>query len=334
MGRPARPGMDDEPRRTSGPPDIIDEINSLLRLGVGDQYRLEHIKLAYVENRNLWESDRRYLERMREKYLTDLRPGEPVDDDRDVVAAASEPQTAEARARAAPPPAAAPDPAGGSDAPQPDGASSPPPPGSPESAARDAEDFGADAGASEGPAVIHCWQCGKKNLLKANFCMRCGVLLFDVGNERASADSSAYASSSTIAPATKARQAGRSAAAVQRPASASGGRGSGGGGSTKRTVIVGAAALVGVLLLIAALTGSIGVEQGASDEDDADAGEAAPGAPAGEAAPGAPAAVPEPEPPAPQTAPGGRAPPPPPPDPGELCGTGTILVGGQCVPAP
>ena len=89
MGPPARGGVAGEGRRgPRGAPDIIDEINELLRLGVGDQYRLEHIKLAYVENRTIWESDRRYLERMREKYVADLRRGEPVDDDRDVAAAA------------------------------------------------------------------------------------------------------------------------------------------------------------------------------------------------------------------------------------------------------
>ena len=328
--------MADEARRTAGQPDVIDEINSLLRLGVGDQYRLEHIKLAYVENRNLWESDRRYLERMREKYLIDLRPGEHVDDDRDVAAAESQLRAATARPYDAPPspspsPAAEP-PAGEPGAPRPDVASSPPPPpGSPESVARDAEDFGADIGSSEGPAVIHCWQCGKKNLLKANFCMRCGVLLFDVGNERASADSSAYASSSLAAvPAAKARAAGRgggsrdhaSAAGPARPSAASGRRAD---HSSRRAVLIGVAALVGILLTIGVLTGSIGVETsisvGNSSSVDAADGPAAGGIDL----------EPEPE---PQAAPGGRAPPPPPPDPGDQCGAGTILVDNQCVPAP
>ena len=320
---------------------MIDEINSLLRLGVGDQYRLEHIKLAYVENRSLWESDRRYLERMREKYLTDLRPGEPVDDDRDVAAAAaaaSEPRATAIRPPDAPPPSTAEPPSGGSTS-RPEGARPPPPPGSPESAARDAEDFGADAEASEGPAVIHCWQCGKKNLLKANFCMRCGVLLFEVGSKRASADSSAYASSSLgAAPGARTGPARRGSAARDyapaagdaRPFRDSGrpaGRSSG-----RRTVLIGIAALVGIMIVVGILTGSIGVESSVSVGNGTDTlnGPAAGIEPEPQAAPAA-GIEPEPE---PQAAPGGRAPPPPPPDPGEQCGAGTILVDNQCVPAP
>ena len=321
---------------------MIDEINSLLRMGVGDQYRLEHIKLAYVENRSLWESDRRYLERMREKYLTDLRPGEPVDDDRDVAAAAaaSEPRATAIRPPDAPPPSTADPPPGGSDPPRPEGAR-PPPPGSPESAARDAEDFGADAGASEGPAVIHCWQCGKKNLLKANFCMRCGVLLFEVGSKRASADSSAYASSSLGAgPGARAGQARRGGAARDYAPAAGAARPSrdsgrpAGGGSGRRTVLIGVAALVGILLVVGVLTGSIGVESSVSVGNGTDAlsGPAAGVDPVPEPQ-AAPAAGVDPV-PEPQAAPGGRAPPPPPPDPSEQCGAGTILVDNQCVPAP
>ncbi len=30
--------------------DIIDALNGLLKLGVGDPYRLEHIKQAYIQN--------------------------------------------------------------------------------------------------------------------------------------------------------------------------------------------------------------------------------------------------------------------------------------------
>ena len=304
-------------RRPRGAPDIIDEINELLRLGVGDQYRLEHIKLAYVENRTIWESDRRYLERMREKYVADLRRGEPVDDDRDVAAAtgpaprgpaggapAPEPGPA-AAAATTPDTAAVPDPSAAPGRAPPPAAA---PPGSPESAASDAEDFGADpdATASDAPAVIHCWKCGKKNLLKANFCMRCGVLLFDVGNARAAADSSEYAASS--APPDAGRRRAAAAAAAAPPAAAraeaarsgSGGGGGGSGGGGKRAALIGIAALVGIMLVVAVLTSSVELDIGGGADDAANATAGSPGAavPAPEPAPGQ-IPPPPPEPPLP-----------------------------------
>lgn len=300
-------------RRPRGAPDIIDEINELLRLGVGDQYRLEHIKLAYVENRTIWESDRRYLERMREKYVADLRRGEPVDDDRDVAAAAGPAPQGPAGAAPAPEPgpaaadtAAVPDPAAAPGRAPPPAAA---PPGSPESAASDAEDFGADpdATASDAPAVIHCWKCGKKNLLKANFCMRCGVLLFDVGNARAAADSSEYAASSAPPDAGRRRASAAAAAAppaaaraeAARSSSGSGGGGSGGGGG-KRAALIGIAALVGIMLVVAVLTSSVELDIGGGADDAANATAGSPGAavPAPEPAPGQ-IPPPPPEPPLP-----------------------------------
>jgi len=53
--------------------DVIDEVNALLKLGVGDPYRLEHIKQAYILNSTIWKSDERYLEQLREKYLVKHR---------------------------------------------------------------------------------------------------------------------------------------------------------------------------------------------------------------------------------------------------------------------
>lgn len=103
--------------------DIVDDVNALLKLRVGDQYRLEHIKLAFIENKMLWESDKKYLERMKEKYLTNLHTEEKVDTDENLETEADNAHT------------------------------------------------------------IHCWKCGKKNLLKANFCMGCGAALFDVGSK-------------------------------------------------------------------------------------------------------------------------------------------------------
>ena len=314
MGPPARGAVAGEGgRRPRGAPDIIDEINELLRLGVGDQYRLEHIKLAYVENRTIWESDRRYLERMREKYVADLRRGEPVDDDRDVAAAAGPAPQGPAGAAPAPEPgpaaadtAAVPDPAAAPGRAPPPAAA---PPGSPESAASDAEDFGADpdATASDAPAVIHCWKCGKKNLLKANFCMRCGVLLFDVGNARAAADSSEYAASSAPPDAGRRRASAAAAAAppaaaraeAARSSSGSGGGGSGGGGG-KRAALIGIAALVGIMLVVAVLTSSVELDIGGGADDAANATAGSPGAavPAPEPAPGQ-IPPPPPEPPLP-----------------------------------
>ena len=99
--------------------DIVDDVNALLKLGVGDPYRLEHIKLAFVENKILWDSDKKYLERMKEKYLTKIHTEEEID----------------------------------------------------------------DAPVEDDSRTIHCWKCGKKNLLRANFCMICGATLFDVGSK-------------------------------------------------------------------------------------------------------------------------------------------------------
>ena len=56
-----------------GSVDVIDEVNALLKLGVGDPYRLEHIKQAYILNSTIWKSDERYLEQLIEKYLVKHR---------------------------------------------------------------------------------------------------------------------------------------------------------------------------------------------------------------------------------------------------------------------
>ena len=49
--------------------DVVDKVNTFLKLGVGDPYRLEHIKQAYILNSTIWKSDERYLEQLQEKYL-------------------------------------------------------------------------------------------------------------------------------------------------------------------------------------------------------------------------------------------------------------------------
>ena len=52
-----------------GSADIIDDINTLLKLGVGDSFRLEHIKQAHIENKTIWITDENYLKQLQEKYI-------------------------------------------------------------------------------------------------------------------------------------------------------------------------------------------------------------------------------------------------------------------------
>jgi len=106
--------------------DVVDDVNALLKLGVGDPYRLEHIKQAYILNSTIWKSDDRYLVQLREKYLVKHRIDQP-----DI---------------------------------QP-------------------EIDGKVESDSENKDMIHCWKCGKKSTLGANFCMVCGSSIFEVGTE-------------------------------------------------------------------------------------------------------------------------------------------------------
>jgi hypothetical protein len=101
--------------------DVVDEVNALLKLGVGDSYRLEHIKQTFIQNKTIWITDENYLKRMREKYL--IR--HTSDAQTDEVVFENEPENKE---------------------------------------------------------TIHCWKCGKKGPLGANFCMLCGTSLFEVGS--------------------------------------------------------------------------------------------------------------------------------------------------------
>lgn len=104
---------------TMDPIDIIDDVNALLKIGVGDAYRLEHIKQAYIQNKTIWVTDENYLKRMREKYLIKHTLDTPED-----IVFENEPEPKD---------------------------------------------------------TIHCWKCGKKCPLGANFCMTCGTSLFEVG---------------------------------------------------------------------------------------------------------------------------------------------------------
>jgi len=59
--------------------DIIDALNQLLKLGVGDPYRLEHIKQTYIQNKTIWETDQKYLDRLRDRHLFRLIPKPQTD---------------------------------------------------------------------------------------------------------------------------------------------------------------------------------------------------------------------------------------------------------------
>ena len=102
--------------------DVVDDVNALLKLGVGDPYRLEHIKQAYILNATIWKSDEKFLQQMKEKYLIKQSDVQTEID----------------------------------------------------------ENSESD---SENKDLIHCWKCGKKVPLKANFCMICGSSIFEVGTD-------------------------------------------------------------------------------------------------------------------------------------------------------
>ncbi len=99
--------------------DVVDEVNALLKMGVGDSYRLEHIKQAYVKNKTIWITDENYLKRMREKYLVKQTSDAQSED----IVFENEPENEE---------------------------------------------------------IIHCWKCGKKGPMGANFCMICGTSIFEI----------------------------------------------------------------------------------------------------------------------------------------------------------
>ena len=107
--------------------DVVDDVNALLKLGVGDPYRLEHIKQAYILNSTIWKSDDRYLAQLREKYLVKHRIDQP-----DI-----QPEI----------------------------------------------DGKVESDSENDEELIHCWKCGKKISLEANFCMACGSSIFEVGAE-------------------------------------------------------------------------------------------------------------------------------------------------------
>lgn len=109
--------------------DIVDDVNALLKLGVGDAYRLEHIKQSYINNKTIWITDNNYLQQMIGKYLTKHQTNEQKEE------------------------------------------------------GEESEDDD-----PENKDTVHCWKCGKKGPLGANFCMNCGSSIFEVGTEPQTVD--------------------------------------------------------------------------------------------------------------------------------------------------
>jgi hypothetical protein len=103
--------------------DIVDDVNALLKLGVGEPYRLEHIKQAYIQNNTIWTTDEKYLQRMKEKYLKKLNSNISSN----IISINNN---------------------------------------------------------LENKDSIHCWKCGKKSPLVANFCTICGTSLFEVNTNQ------------------------------------------------------------------------------------------------------------------------------------------------------
>ena len=60
--------------------DVVDEVNALLKLDVGDPYRLEHIKQTFIQNKKIWITDENYLKNLREKYLVKHTSNVPSDE--------------------------------------------------------------------------------------------------------------------------------------------------------------------------------------------------------------------------------------------------------------
>ena len=119
--------------------DVIDEVNALLKLDVGDPYRLEHIKQTFIQNKKIWITDENYLKNLRDKYLVKHTSDVPTDE----IVFENEPENKE---------------------------------------------------------TIHCWKCGKKGPLGANFCMLCGSSLFEVGANSQPVSESKSSSSFTSIP--------------------------------------------------------------------------------------------------------------------------------------
>lgn len=56
---------------------LLDQVNSLIKMQVGDPYRLEHIKSRLEENKILTLSDKKYLNDLLERYIGNIKRQEP-----------------------------------------------------------------------------------------------------------------------------------------------------------------------------------------------------------------------------------------------------------------
>lgn len=56
---------------------LLDQVNSLVKMQVGDPYRLEHIKSRLEENKILTLSDKKYLSDLLDRYIGNIKHHEP-----------------------------------------------------------------------------------------------------------------------------------------------------------------------------------------------------------------------------------------------------------------
>ena len=61
--------------------ELLEIVNKLIKLGKGERGRLEYIKEMLENNRKLYNSDLKYVENLKSRYLHNDTPGDKVDDD-------------------------------------------------------------------------------------------------------------------------------------------------------------------------------------------------------------------------------------------------------------
>ena len=52
---------------------LLDQVNILIKMNVGDAYRLEHIKLMLKQKRTVYGSDRVYLDHLIDEYVEQIK---------------------------------------------------------------------------------------------------------------------------------------------------------------------------------------------------------------------------------------------------------------------
>ena len=52
---------------------LLDQVNILIKMNVGDAYRLEHIKLILKQKRTVYGSDRVYLDHLIDEYIEQIK---------------------------------------------------------------------------------------------------------------------------------------------------------------------------------------------------------------------------------------------------------------------